>query len=150
MRSHSTKTYFKKLGIEQLLSRPRTPNDNPFIESHFATIKTQPAFPGFFADQLEAESYFGQFYPWYNEIHPHTRLKMLTPSQVHAGEGPQRLADRAALKAVTLAARAATTGALQFALEELIAQHLPDVADYPCYSWAGPKTAPAKQATPLD
>ena len=46
---------FKKLGIEQLFSRPRTPNDNPFIESHFATIKTQPVFPGYFADPAEAE-----------------------------------------------------------------------------------------------
>lgn len=150
MRSHSTKTYFKKLGIEQLLSRPRTPDDNPFIESHFATIKTQPAFPGYFAERAEAEHYFSQFYPWYNDVHPHTRLHMLTPSQVHAGESPRRLADRAALKAVSLAAREATTGVPLFTLEELIANRLPDVSNYPCYSWAGPKTAPAKQATPLD
>jgi transposase InsO family protein len=75
-------TYFQKLGIQQLFSRPRTPNDNPYIESHFATIKTHPAFPGYFADQAEAEAYFSQFYPWYNDVHPHTRLEMLTPSQV--------------------------------------------------------------------
>src|SRR4030042_3266633 len=85
MRSHSTATYFKKLGIEQLFSRPRTPNDNPYIESHFATIKTQPVFPGFFADPPVAESYFSQFYPWYNDVHPHPRLHLLTPSQVHSG-----------------------------------------------------------------
>jgi len=29
-------------------------------------------------------------------------------------------------------------------MEELIADHLPDVSDYPCYSWVGPKNAPAK------
>lgn len=63
MRSHSTTVYFQKLGIPQLFSRPRTPNDNPYIEAHFATVKTQPAFPGRFADQAEAEDYFSQFYP---------------------------------------------------------------------------------------
>jgi transposase InsO family protein len=91
MRSRSTATYFQKLGIPQLFSRPRTPDDNPYIEAHFATIKTQPAFPGRFADQVEAEEYFSQFYPWYNDVHPHTRLNMLTPSQVHSGQGPRHL-----------------------------------------------------------
>jgi transposase InsO family protein len=152
MRSHSTTTYFRKLGILQLFSRPRTPNDNPFIEAHFATIKTQPAFPGYFATQAEAEDYFSQFYPWYNDVHPHTRLHMLTPAQVHSGQGPRLLAERAALKAATLATRRtdATPGAHTFTLEELIANHLPDVSDYPCYSWAGPENGSAKKATALD
>jgi transposase InsO family protein len=150
MRSRSTATYFKKLGIEQLFSRPRTPNDNPYIESHFATIKTQPVFPGFFADPPVAESYFSQFYPWYNDVHPHTRLHMLTPSQVHSGQGPRLLAERAALKAATFAARIADPDTRTFTLEELIAHHLPDVLDYPCYTWTGPKIAPAKRATPFD
>lgn len=151
MRSRSTATYFKKLGIEQLFSRPHTPDDNPYIESHFATIKTQPVFPGSFTDPPEAKNYFRQFYPWYNDVHPHTRLNMLTPGQVHSGQGPRLLAERAALKVATLAARSADTGTHTFTLEELIANHLPDVSDYPCYTWAGPtEGAPAKQATPLD
>ena len=150
MRSHSTTTYFRKLGIPQLFSRPHTPNDNPFIESHFATIKTQPVFPGCFTDEPEAQSYFSQFYPWYNDVHPHTRLNMLTPSQVHSRQGPELLAERAALKAATLAARGTDPATRTFTLEELIAHHLPDVSDYPCYTWAGPKFAPAKQATAFD
>ena len=150
MRSHSTATYFRKLGIRQLFSRPRTPNDNPYIESHFATVKTHPAFPGYFVGQVEAESYFGQFYPWYNEVHPHTRLDMLTPHQVHSGQGPRLLAERAALKAATLAARRANPGARTFTLEELIDDHLPDVSDYPCYSWSGPEDGSVKKATALD
>ena len=150
MRSHSTVTYFQKLGIQQLFSRPRTPNDNPYIESHFATIKTHPVFPGYFADQAEAEDYFSQFYPWYNDVHPHTRLHMLTPGQVHSGQSPRLLAERAALKAATLVARRADPGAHTFTMEELIADHLPDVSDYPCYSWAGPQNGSAKQATSLD
>jgi putative transposase len=150
MRSHSTKTYFQKLGIGQLHSRPRTPNDNPFIESHFATIKTQPAFPGYFADQVEAEGYFRQFYAWYNQVHPHTRLKMLTPSQVHTGQGPQVLAERARLKMATLAVRSVEPHVRTFTVEKLAANPLPNVSAYPCYSWAGVKIAPANQATPLD
>ena len=150
MRSHSTTTYFQKLGIEQLFSRPRTPDDKPFIESHFATIKTQPVFPGYFADPPTAENYFRQFYPWYNNVHPHTRLHMLTPSQMHAGQSPRLLANRAALKVATLATREADRSARTFTLEELIAQPLPDVSDYPIYTWAGPKTVPPKPATSLD
>ena len=150
MRSHSTTSYFRKLGIPQLFSRPRTPNDNPFVEAHFATVKTLPAFPGYFVEMTDGVIYFSQFYPWYNDIHPHTRLDMLTPSQVHSGQGPRLLAERAALKAATLATRRADPGAHLFTLEELIADHLPDVSNYPCYSWAGPEMAPAKKATALD
>jgi putative transposase len=150
MRSRSTKAYFKKLSIEQLFSRPSTPDDNPYIESHFATIKTQPVFPGYFADQPAAENYFDQFYPWYNDVHPHTRLHMLTPSQMHTGQLARRLADRATLKVATLAAREANPNTLTFTLEELIAQPLPDVSGYSIYTWAGPKIVPPKHATSLD
>ena len=144
MRSQPTTRYFHKLSIEQLFSRPNTPNDNPYIEAHFATIKTHPVYPGYFAELADAENYFREFYPWYNDVHPHTRLNMLTPSQVHAGQGPRLLAQRAELKAKALAARRAETDPRVFTLEEIIAESLPDVSDYPCYSWTGPKKSPAK------
>jgi putative transposase len=144
MRSQPTTRYFQKLGIEQLFSRPNTPNDNPYIEAHFATVKTHPAFPGYFANPADAEGYFGEFYPWYNDVHPHTRLNMLTPSQVHSGQGPRLLTQRAETRAATLTARRHDTHLRIFTLEEIIAEPLPDVSDYPCYSWAGPKNAPAK------
>ena len=144
MRSQPTRRYFQKLGVGQLFSRPRTPDDNPFIEAHFATIKTHPVYPGFFVDQANADGYFREFYPWYNELHPHTRLNMLTPSQVHSGQSARLLNERAAVKATTLAVRRANIESQPFTLETLIANHLPDVSDYPCYSWAGPKIVPAK------
>jgi putative transposase len=149
MRSQPTRRYFQKLGISQLFSRPRTPDDNPYIEAHFATIKTHPVYPGFFVNQATAEEYFREFYPWYNDVHPHTRLNMLTPSQVHSGQSARLRGERTAVKAATLAVRRANLKSQPFTMEMLIANPLPDVSDYPCYSWAGPKVVPAKQATPL-
>jgi len=80
MRAYSTRQYFQKLGIAQLFSRPRQPNDNPRIEAHFGTVKTHPAYPGRFADQPEAVTYFTQFYDWYNLIHPLTTMHTALPS----------------------------------------------------------------------
>jgi len=45
-------------GMPQLFSRPRTPNDNPFIESAFSTAKRAPEYPGRFLDDREAVTYF--------------------------------------------------------------------------------------------
>ncbi len=80
MRAYSTRQYFEKLGIAQLFSRPRQPNDNPRSEAHFGTVKTHPAYPGRFADLPEAVAYFTQFYAWYNFIHPLTTLRTALPS----------------------------------------------------------------------
>jgi len=41
-----------------------------------------------------------------------------------------------------LAARCAGPGPRTFTMEELIANHLPDVSDYPCFSLLGPNTIP--------
>lgn len=141
MRSHSTRAYFRKLGITPNFGRPRTPNDNPLIEAHFGTVKGQPVYPGGFADQCEAVRYFTGFYPWYNQIHPLTTLKMLTPQQVHTGQAATLLAVRAARQAQALANRRQAPRH-PFTLEELMAQPLPDVSHLPVYSWAGPEAAP--------
>jgi putative transposase len=141
MRSQSTRQYFKKLGIPQLFSRPRTPNDNPRIEAHFGTIKSQPVYPGYFVDVPAAVTYFTGFYAWYNDVHPLTTLRMLTPNQVHTGQAATLLAVRQVRQTEALASRrnAART---PFTMEELIAQPLPDVAQCPVYTWAGPNEVP--------
>jgi putative transposase len=102
MRSYSTRQYFAKLGIDQLFSRPRHPNDNPRIEAHFGAIKTHttralvlgPIYPAYFADAPVVVAYFHDFYIWYNTRHPLTTLKMLTPEQVHSGQAAGVLATR--------------------------------------------------------
>ena len=148
MRAYSTRQYFEKLGIAQLFSRPRQPNDNPRIEAHFGTVKTHPAYPGRFADLPAALTYFTQFYDWYNNIHPLTTVHMLTPNQVHRGQMTALLTARATQHTLAQVARR-TACHHPFTLEELMADPLPDVSHYPVYSWAGPSLAPANQATPL-
>jgi hypothetical protein len=41
-------------GLPQLFARPRTPNDNPYIESAFSTVKRAPEYPGCFLDDGQA------------------------------------------------------------------------------------------------
>ena len=149
MRSHSTRQYFIKLGVRQLLSRPRTPNDNPRIEAHFGTIKTHPVYPGYFTDQPAASTYFTAFYDWYNNVHLLTTADLLTPHQVHTGQRPVLLAARAAQASQAQQARRAAACRQPFTLEDLTAEPLPDVSSCPVFSWAGPQTAPAKHATGL-
>jgi transposase InsO family protein len=148
MRSQSTRQYFKKLGIDQLFSRPRTPNDNPRIEAHFGTIKSQPVYPGYFNDVPAAVTYFTGFYAWYNEQHPLTTVRMLTPNQVHTGQAATLLAARQTHQTTALANRRAASRA-PFTLEELTAQPLPDVSQCPVYSWAGPNPVPQNTRHPL-
>ena len=72
--------------MPQLFARPRTPNDNPFIESMFSTVKTDPEFPDRFQDDVHAEAYFGVYVPWYNNEHYHSGIDYVTPQQAHTGQ----------------------------------------------------------------
>ena len=67
MKAKSIKSMFEDHNMPQLFARPRTPNDNPFAESLFATVKTAPQYPGCFLDREEAMEYFNQYFPWYSE-----------------------------------------------------------------------------------
>ena len=49
--------------MPQLFARPRTPNDNPFIESAFSTVKRAPEYPGHFLDDAQAVAYFKDTLP---------------------------------------------------------------------------------------
>ena len=105
MRAHSTREFFQDLGIAQLFARPRTPNDNPFIESLFATVKTHPNYPVAFPSLEKAVKYFIEFFRWYNDEHLHTRIGMVTPSQKHNGEWRRIMAEREVIKQRTFAMR---------------------------------------------
>jgi putative transposase len=75
----------KDLGIAQKFARPRTPNDNPFIESLFSIVKGFPRYPDTFVDDIEAITYFSAFFDFYNNNRYHGRIGFVTPNQRHTG-----------------------------------------------------------------
>jgi putative transposase len=81
-------------GLPQLFARPRTPNDNPFIESAFSTVKRAPEYPGRFLDDAQAVTYFERYFTWYNHEHYHGSIDYVTPQQAHTGRRPGILAQR--------------------------------------------------------
>lgn len=105
MRSTSTKAFFLTLGVHQLFSRPKTPNDNPQIESFFSTVKNFPAYPDRFSSIQQAEAYFDSFFHWYNTEHYHTGIGMVTPQDRHTGRDVEIHQQRAAIKGSTFQER---------------------------------------------
>lgn len=102
MRSHSTRQFFRTLGIDQHFSRPRTPNDNPQIEAFFSTVKNCPDYPDRFETLEEAVAYFQEFMNWYNYHHYHTALGMITPADYHNGKAAEIISERNQIKQATL------------------------------------------------
>jgi len=86
MKARPVRQVFEDHKMPQLFARPRTPNDNPFIESMFSTVKTDPEFPDRFQDDVQAEAYFGVYVPWYNTEHYHSGIDYVTPHQAHTGQ----------------------------------------------------------------
>ncbi len=94
MKAKSVRKLFEDHHMPQIFARPRTPNDNPYIESAFSTIKRAPEYPGFFLDVQEAENYFAVFFPWYNQKHYHSGIDYVTPEQAHQGLREKIVAER--------------------------------------------------------
>ncbi|HEV7169151.1 MAG TPA: IS3 family transposase [Micrococcaceae bacterium] len=88
MRAGGTHDLLRMLGIRPSHSRPRTSNDNPYIESLFKTVKYSLLFPGSFATLERAREYFTAFFADYNSNHRHTGLNGYTPDSVHDGSWP--------------------------------------------------------------
>lgn len=83
------------LGVAQSFNRPHVSNDNPFVESHFKTLKYGPGFPDRFEGGFtHARTHCQRFFAWYNLEHRHGSLAGLTPKQVHFGQGAQVLGQR--------------------------------------------------------
>ena len=80
--------------MPQMFARPRTPNDNPFIESAFSTLKCFHEYPGQFRDLEDAQDYFTGYFQWYNEEHYHSGIDYVTPTQAHMGLREKIVADR--------------------------------------------------------
>jgi len=80
--------------MPQLFARPRTPNDNPFIESAFSTVKRAPTYPGRFLDDDQAIAYFSRYFTWYDTEHYHSGIDDVTPQQAHDGLRPSIVEQR--------------------------------------------------------
>jgi putative transposase len=77
------------LGVTKSHSRPQVPNDNPFSESQFKTLKYRPDFPQRFGSIGDARAFCRPFFAWYNTVHRHSGIGLMTPSDVHYGRSPE-------------------------------------------------------------
>ena len=94
MRSKPVAHLLSDLGVTKTHTRPYTSNDNPYSESQFKTYKHCPEFPGRFGSIQHSRDFSRYFIGWYNTEHRHTGLNLLTPEQVHYGEGEQVIESR--------------------------------------------------------
>jgi putative transposase len=101
MVAQSTAQMLVDLGVAKSHSRPRVSDDNPYSEAHFKTLKYRPEMPERFGSLQHARAVIGELVRWYNDVHYHSGLALLTPADVHhrrAGEvvaARQRVLDQA-------------------------------------------------------
>ena len=95
MRSKPVALLLADLGIEQSHSRPHVSNDNPYSEAAFKTLKYRPTFPDRFGSLEDARAFCVGFFLWYNTVHRHSGIGLLTPADVHAGRATEITGARA-------------------------------------------------------
>ena len=96
MTSKTVVQLLEDLGVTRTHSRPHVSDDNPYIESHFKTLKYCPAWPGHFDTLDDARAWCEQFFDYYNHVHRHRALGLHTPASVHYGTAQEIRAQRAA------------------------------------------------------
>jgi len=82
-------------GVTRSHGRPYVSNDNPYSESQFKTLKYTAGFPERFGSIQDARSFCIDFFEWYNTMHHHGSLGLLTPFDVHYGLAAKRTEERA-------------------------------------------------------
>lgn len=86
----------QNLGVAASFSRPRVSDDNPFSESLFRTLKYRPEYPRRPFESIEAATaWVSDFVKWYNEVHLHSAISFVTPSDRHAARDVAFLRNRA-------------------------------------------------------
>jgi putative transposase len=88
-----------ELKVNVSFSRPRTSNDNPYIESFFKTLKYDPKYPLRFRDINHAREWMANFVNWYNNAHLHSSVDYVTPAQMRSGEAKMIFTKRNAVMA---------------------------------------------------
>ena len=130
MIAKSLARFLSDLGVDKSHSRPHTPDDNPYSEAQFKTMKYRPDYPQRFDSKDQALAWARAFFPWYNQEHHHLALGLLTPAMVHLGQTQTVLAQR------------------QATLDQAYAQHperfvrgAPATAPLPTAVWINPPTS---------
>jgi putative transposase len=123
------------LHVTKTHARPYTPDDNPYSEAHFKTLKYRPDYPGFFLSLAEARRWSREFFHWYNFNHHHSGIQLLTPAVVHYG-----LADRLLSERQTVLQQA------YFKHPERFVGGLPHTHPLPDAVWINPPKEPAAVA----
>jgi putative transposase len=123
------------LGITKSHSRPHVPDDDPFSESQFKTLKYHPGFPARFGSLEDARAFCRTFFAWYNAEHRHSALGLMTPEMVHRGRAPEIRERRAAVLAEAYAAH-----------PERFVRKRPEPPPLPTAVWINPpKETPSSQ-----
>jgi putative transposase len=85
MRSKPVAALLVDLDVAKTHSRPHVSDDNPYSEAQFKTLKYRPDFPQRFGSIEDARAHCQQFFRWYNTVHRHSGIALMTPEAVHYG-----------------------------------------------------------------
>jgi len=94
MKAKTVNQLLTDLCINKSHSRPHVPDDNPYSEAQFKTLKYHPTFPDQFASPEAAGTWARTFFAWYNHDFYHSQLALLTPASVHYGQAELILSQR--------------------------------------------------------
>ncbi len=136
MRSKPVAALLIDLEVAKTHSRPHVSDDNPYSEAQFKTLKYRPDFPERFGSIEDARAHCQQFFQWYNTVHRHCGIALMTPQTVHYGS------------AVALTQRRAVTLDAAFAANPHRFKHVaPTPPALPTAAWINP---PKKDNTPTN
>jgi len=85
MRSKPVAALLIDLDVAKTHSRPHVSDDNPYSEAQFKTLKYRPDFPERFGSIEDARAHCREFFRWYNAVHRHSGIALMTPEAVHYG-----------------------------------------------------------------
>lgn len=126
------------LDVVKSHSRPHVPDDNPYSEAQFKTLKYRPDYPERFGCLVEARTWAHSFFAWYNADHHHSGLGLLTPVVVHSGQAETVLQKRQQVLDLAYATH-----------PERFVKHPPVPAQLPVAVWINPPKLAAAVSAPL-
>lgn len=89
MRSKPVAALLIDLDVGKSHSRPHVSDDNPYSEAQFKTLKYRPDFPDRFGSIEDARAHCQAFFIWYNTVHRHSGIGLMTPHSVHYGQAAE-------------------------------------------------------------